>query len=49
MRGSNTIRTRLYQMAISKYFDELSETLILKELLINNGYLMKKTLIIPLF
>jgi hypothetical protein len=24
-RGSDTIRTRLYQMAISNYFDELSE------------------------
>jgi hypothetical protein len=28
--GSNPARTRLYQMAISKYFDELSETFDIK-------------------
>ena len=36
--GSNNARTRLYQMAISKYFDELSENFNIK------GYISKKWL-----
>ncbi len=34
--GSNNARTRLYRMAISKYFDELSETFVIK------GFIAKK-------
>ncbi len=30
IEGSNAVRTRLYQMAISKYFSELSETFDIK-------------------
>lgn len=34
--GSNPARTRLYQMAISKYFDELSKTFVIKGFINNN-------------
>jgi hypothetical protein len=35
IEGSNDVRTRLYQMAISKYFDELSDTFDIKGIIEN--------------
>ncbi len=37
--GSNKARTRLYQMAINKYFDELSKTFIFEGFIEDYGWL----------
>jgi hypothetical protein len=42
--GSNPARTRLYQMAISKYFDELSETFEIKGFLHGDFSRFKKNM-----
>jgi hypothetical protein len=42
--GSNPARTRLYQMAIGKYFDELSETFDIKGFLHGDFFRFKKNI-----
>jgi hypothetical protein len=40
--GSNNVRTRLYQMAISKYIDELTETFVIKGYIVDMWFPYEK-------